>query len=110
MSHAEHEHPNPNPQDDPSVSPLVLGSILGVLLVVVSIYAVAALYFRAETQAVKSRVYDPTELSVEALHEAQNAEMTRYRWTDPANDLVGVPLDEKVFEWTARELAAGQKD
>jgi hypothetical protein len=108
VSHAEHEHPNPNLQDDPSVSPMVLGSILGVLLVVVTIYAVTALYFRTENVAVKEHVYDPTNLTVQELQARQTAEMTRYRWTDPKKDWVGIPIDDAI-ELTARELAAGQK-
>lgn len=105
MSHAEHEHPNPNLVDDPHTSPLVLGAILGVLLVIVSVYATMALYYRSMDTVVKQRVYDPAEVSVAELHAQQVAGMSRYRWTDAARDRVGIPI-EQAIELTAKELAA----
>ena len=66
-----HEHPNPNLQDDPSSSPLVLGTVIGIVLTLVSIIGSAALYFHHESKLVKEVGANSIRQPVLALHADQ---------------------------------------
>ena len=90
----EHEHPNPNLNDDPSASPLILGTILGIILTLVTIIASAALYFREEQRLIKSVVQQPGKLTVEDLHAAQQNKLhAAPGWTDDKRQAVSVPIN-----------------
>ena len=73
MAHDEHEHPNPNPVDDPRTQPMVLGAVLGTILVVVTIYAVMALYYRSEVSYQRQTTYDEAWFTAPRLASEQQA-------------------------------------
>jgi hypothetical protein len=90
----DHEHPNPNLHDDPSASPLILGTILGIILTFVTIIGSAALYFREENRLIRSVVQQPGKLTVEELHAAQQSKLSAAPgWTDNTRKSVTVPID-----------------
>lgn len=92
-------HPNPNLQDDPKTSPLVLGGIIGTVLVAVTVVAVSALYFRNEHRVVREVVYenDPAKMTVNRLHGQQRQILAGgVRWVDKAKGQVGLPIDQAI--------------
>ena len=104
----EHEHPNPNLNDDPSASPLILGTVLGVILTLVVIIAHAALYFREESRLVKDIVQQPGKLNVQELHAQQQNKLTAAPgWVDNNRKAVTVPIDV-AMNIVLKEYAEGR--
>lgn len=91
---SDEAHPNPNVNDDPSASPLILGTILGIVLTVVTIIASAALYFREENRLIKAVVEKPGTLTVQQLHAGQqNRLLAAAGWSDKSKQTVTVSID-----------------
>ncbi len=102
---AHDEHPNPNPQDDPAASPVLLTGVLGSFIVVAIVIGVAALVFDTQQQLTRQRVYDAPAEQVESLRAQQAAQLSSYRLIDREKGVWGIPID-RAMELTVRELAA----
>jgi hypothetical protein len=104
----DHDHPNPNLHDDPSASPLILGTILGIVLTFVTIVGSAALYFREEERMIKTVVQQPGKMTVQELHAAQqNKLMAAPGWVDKAKQTVTLPIDA-AMKSVLKEYADGR--
>lgn len=99
-----HAHPNPNPNDDPNPVPVVLWGIIGSLLVVVSVYALAGLDGKVQYDLQRDRLYSGNYTEYSDLAATQKSEVNSYDWVDQQADIVRVPV-ETVFDSVARELA-----
>ncbi len=108
MSHDA--HPNPNLQDDPASSPLVVGSVLGTLVTVAVIVLLAALYYQEERKFTQALYYERPEMQVQQLYAQQHADLATYRWIKPDEKTpakLGIPI-EQAMKWTLDELAQGR--
>lgn len=99
----EHEHPNPNKQDDPKSSPVALAAFIGTVLVIASVYGLTAMYYRQETNFVRETYYDQPQKDVLSLYATQDAEIGHYRWIDREKGLIGVPI-EVAMKSVIREI------
>lgn len=101
-----HEHPNPNKQDDPSATPIVMVSVVGILIVVAIVIALAGLYYRTESRFVAERVYADTTNPYRTMLEQQRAALSAPpTWVDRENRIARIPID-RAITLVARELAA----
>lgn len=106
MSHEA--HPNPNLQDDPSSTPLIMGGALGTLITIATVIVLTGLYYSEERDFKRTMVWDKPEAPVIQLYEEQKRAMASYRWVkDTAGkSSLQIPIDQSM-KITARELAAG---
>lgn len=102
-----HDHPNPNLQDDPSSSPLILGTLLGIILTVVSIVSAAALYFHYDSKLAKEIAVKSSGQPVLKLHaEQQNRLHSAAGWTTDKR-AVTVPI-ELAMKLVVKDFEGGK--
>lgn len=102
-----HDHPNPNLQDDPSSSPLILGTVLGIVLTIVSIVSAAALYFHYESKLGKEVAAKSSGQPVLKLHaEQQNRLHAAAGWTADKK-AVTVPI-ELAMKLVVKDFEGGK--
>lgn len=106
MSHAE--HPNPNPQDDPNPTPLIMGGLLGTLITIATVVVLTGLYYSEERDFRRTLVDGKREIEVDRRNAQQLAALSSYRWLKEAGAAprLQIPIHD-AMRITARELAAG---
>lgn len=102
-----HDHPNPNPHDDPTPSPLWNGTLISVVLFVISFIAIAALYYYQEGRYQKEYYTEP-RAAVAQLNTAQETQIGQYRWVNKEKKTLGIPI-QQAMTLVASELSAEQK-
>lgn len=93
--------------DDPRARNTAVAGIIGALLVFVIIVALQALFYNAEEQERVAKVYGQAPEELTRLRAQQLEQINSYRWVDPENGLVKIPI-ERAMELEAREIGTRQ--
>ncbi len=92
---------------------IVLATLLGAVLTVVIILALAVLFYWYQDKLETSKRIAEQPAKLEALRETQNAWLTDYRLMDPEKRIVSIPIDRAmglvVAELSAREQSSSER-
>ena len=92
---------------------IVLATLLGAILTVATILALAVLFYWYQDKLETSKRIAEQPAKLEALRETQNAWLTDYRLMDAEKGIVSIPIDRAmglvVAELSAEELSSSEQ-
>lgn len=95
--------------DDPKSSAVAMAGFVGTLVLVVTMVALQALYYREEAVEIARKSMQGTAVPKELddARQRQLADLNTYHWIDKDKQVAGLPIQE-AMKMTLRELAASQ--
>lgn len=83
-------------EDDPDASATVFVGIAGAILLVVIVVALQGLFGQASRSEYGRKVEAEKPVELESLRAAQLEQIGTYRWVDPKQGIVAIPIDRAM--------------
>ena len=91
--------------EDVRTSTIALAGLIGALITFALIILLMVLYYQADARERKLKEIDEAPAEWANLKADQEGKLTSYRWVDPKNRLVAIPID-RAMDLVVAEVAA----